>query len=100
MATKAPKKQKQLKIPGTERKDRISAIEEADEAYREARDDRMELQEDEASAQETLTNVMRKHGAKRYKYEGSDGRMYEVYLPEDVKAKSRRVKEPKAPKAD
>lgn len=93
---KAPE---QIKIEGTARRDRIEEIEDADTAYREARDARMEMQEEEASAQETLTNIMRKHGVHDYVYEAADGKRYKAYLPADVKAKSKRVTEPKAPPA-
>jgi hypothetical protein len=98
---KSAKKNKpeQLKIEGTGRRDAIPEIEDADEHYRDKRDNRMQLGEEEVEAQADLTNVMRKHKVTSYKYEGKDGKMYEVYLPEEVKAKSRRVKEPKAPKA-
>lgn len=94
------KKPEQLKIAGTERKDRIEEIEDADEAYRDARDARMEMQEEEGAAQETLSNVLRKHGVTAYVYEGKDGKKYQPYLPlKDVKAKSKRVTDPKVPKA-
>jgi hypothetical protein len=100
-AAKAKAKAKsptQTKIPGTERRDRIEEIESAGSKYREARDARMEMQEDEEQAQQDLTNVLRKHGVTSYVYEGHDGKKYEAYIPAEAKAKVRRVKEPKAPK--
>lgn len=92
------KKPEQTKIPGTERRDRIEAIEEAGTAYREARDARMELTEEETERELNLRNVMRAHNVTDYKYEGPDGKMYRVYIGE-AKAKVSRVTEPKAPKA-
>ncbi len=97
--TKA-KKQEQTKIPNTGRLDAIPEIEDADIAYRDARDARMEMQEQETEAQDNLTSVLREHGQKSYVYEGPDGKRYEAYLPAEVKAKSRRVKEPKAKKSE
>lgn len=106
--TKAPKaakkskrtKPEQMKIPGTERADRIEEIEQADIAYIEKRDERMALQAEENDAQEELTAVLNKHNRLSYKYEGPDGKMREAYLPtSEVKAKSRVVKEKKADKA-
>ena len=94
------KKPDQLKIEGTGRTDAIDEIEAAAARYREARDARMEMAEEEAEAQEDLTNALRKHNVNVYKYEGGDGKLYEAYLPGEVKAKVRRVKEPKAPRAE
>ncbi len=96
---KKTKKAQQTKIPGTERRDRIEAIEEAAEAYREARDARMEMAEDEAEAQANLANALTKHKVTEYTYEGEDGKPYTAYIPTEAKAKVRRVKEPKVPKA-
>lgn len=93
------KKPEQLKVPGTERPDRIDEIEAAATRYREARDARMELAEEEAETQQDLTNLLRKHGVTEYVYEDADGKPYTAYIAE-AKAKVRRVKEPKAPKAD
>jgi hypothetical protein len=92
-------KPEQLKIAGTGRRDSIEEIEIADQAYRDARDARMSLTEDEAALQEDLTNVLRKHKVTSYVYEGEDGKKYEAYIPAEAKAKSRRVTEPKVPKA-
>lgn len=94
------KKPDQLKIPGTGRTDAIREIEDAGTAYREARDARMEMQEDEAAAQEELTTVLQKHGKTSYVYEGPDGKRYEAYLPEEIKAKVRRLKDPKGLKVE
>ena len=97
---KAPKKKpEQMKIAGTERRDAIAEIEEADETYRAKRDARMELADEEAEAQADLTNILRQRGVTEYVYEGRDGKRHRVYMPPDVKAKSQIVKEPKAPKA-
>lgn len=94
------KKPEQLKIKGTER-DSIPEIDEADTEYRAARDAWMEMQGEMLEAQSTLTEVLKKHGKAKtgYEYEGKDGRLYEVYLPEveEPQAKSRLVKPKKKP---
>jgi hypothetical protein len=88
-------KAEQLKIEGTGRTDAIDELDKAGEQYRAARDARMEMQEDESSAQELLTGLLKKHGRTDYTYEGSDGKLYKASLAE-AKAKVKRVTEPKA----
>src|SRR5690242_5677404 len=95
---KSPKKTEQLKIAGTGRTDAIDEIDRAGETYREARDARMEYQEDELAAQEALTAALKKHGRTEYVYDGADGRQYRAYVAE-AKAKVKRVTE-KKPKAE
>jgi len=96
-----PKKQKpeQLKIEGTGRIDAIPELDKAGEAYREARDARMELQEDESAAQDFLTAMLKKHGLTEYPYEGTDGKTYKATLGE-AKAKVKRVTEKKPAKSE
>lgn len=99
MAKKTPKKKaEQLKIEGTGRKDAIPELDKAADAYRDARDARMEMQEDESSAQEFLTNLLKKHGLRDYPYEGKDGKQYKATLDEP-KAKVKRVTDPAKKKA-
>jgi hypothetical protein len=95
------KKSEQLKIAGTERTNAIPEINDADVAYREARDARMELQEEESAAQDALTAILQKHALSEYTYEGPDGKLYKAYIGEP-KAKSKRVTEKKikAPDAE
>jgi hypothetical protein len=93
------KKPEQLKVPGTERKGTIPEIAEAATRYREARDARMELAEEEAELQQDLTNLLKKHGITEYVGEDEDGKPYKAFIAE-AKAKVQRVKEPKAPKVD
>lgn len=89
------KKPEQLKIAGTERSDRNTAIEEADEAYRESRDATEELKAEEKAARDNLSNVMRKANVTEYVYEGKDGALHRVALPlKNVKATSTVVKKP------
>lgn len=98
--TKAPKKKtEQTKIPGTGRVDAIEEIEKAGEDYREKRDARMELQEDESEAQEFLTTILKKHGLAEYVYEGTDGKPYRAYV-DKPKAKVKRVQSPKTKKPE
>lgn len=97
------KKPEQLKIAGTERSDRIAAIEKADEDYRDSRDAIEELKAEEKAARDNLSKVMRKAGVTVYVYEGRDGVLRRVSLPLDnVKAKSTVVKQPakSEPQAD
>lgn len=90
--TKAPKKQKQLKLPaeGMSRK-AIPELDKAAESYREARDIRMEHTKVEKTAKVNLLNVAKKYGVKVYVYESEDGDELEVeYIEktdEDVKVK-------------
>lgn len=104
MAKKTSKKSKnkpvQTKIPGTERINAIPEIEEAAEAYREARDQRMALGEEEAEALETLTDLLKKHDLSEYLYEGEDGVRYRAFISSEVKAKVRKLKAEKAEKSD
>lgn len=57
---------KQTQIPGTERKT-IKEIDDAAEAYVEARDKRMKLTEREVEAREALVNAMRRNGLEVYR---------------------------------
>ena len=100
--TTAPKKSKakktkpeQLKIAGTGRLDSNEEVEAAAEAYREARDDRMEMSENETEAQDALTDALKKHGLSEYVYEDKAGVKRRAYIPAEAKAKVQKVKEKK-----
>lgn len=86
-------KPEQLKIAGTERLDAIKEIEQAADAYRDARDERMQEQEAESDAQERLTDLLRKHGLSEYVYEAKDGKKYRAYVPAAAGAKVQRIKD-------
>lgn len=60
------KRPKQDELPGVERP-KIKEVEDAAEAYEEARDERMKLTEEETEAQVALVEVMKKHKVKVYK---------------------------------
>lgn len=92
-------KPEQLKIEGTGRTDAIEELERAAELYREARDARMELGEEEVEAQNELAALLKKHKRTEYVYEGPDGKKYRAYIPTEAKAKVRKVTEKKAPNA-
>lgn len=91
------KKPEQLRIANTGRIDAIDELDKAGEAYRQKRDERMELQEDESEAQDFLTALLKKHGRSEYLYEGADGKTYKASLGE-AKAKVKRVTEKKPAK--
>lgn len=93
-------KPKQTNIPGTERKS-IAEIDEAAEAYRDARDERMKLTEEERETHEALLEVMKRHGVTdRYVYVDDDGDELEVSVADVVKVKVRKVKNAKAKDAN
>lgn len=75
------------RLPGMETT-AIKPIENAALAYEQVRDERMALTEQETAAQETLKNVMRKHGKRHYKRKLTDGSVLEVNIvTEKEKAK-------------
>lgn len=80
------RKKRQLQIVGTERKT-ISEIDEAAEAYREVRDQRMALTKQEGEKQAALVEVLKKHKVTEYKFDDDDGDELTVIL--DVKEKAR-----------
>ncbi|HEY4056659.1 MAG TPA: hypothetical protein VGM39_08620 [Kofleriaceae bacterium] len=67
------KKPDQLKIPGTERKDRIPELDKAAEEFLTARDARTELTLEMAEKKTELDVVMGKHAVTRYVFEAADG---------------------------
>jgi hypothetical protein len=72
-------KHKSVDLPGmvgdgVEEK-RIKAIDDAADLYTDARDKRMTLGEQEVERREKLLDLMKKHGLKRYQY---DGQMVEI----------------------
>ncbi len=85
---------KQLPIPGTERKT-PPAIEKAVLAYREARDERMELTKVEQAAYAKLVTVLADNGidlkdGQNYEFRDEDGRVVKVVAeiePETVKVR-------------
>jgi len=84
------KKQKQMTIPGTERKE-IPEIEAAAEAYREVRDERCELSKQERLKKLELLALMRAHKCTLYRYSDEEGEEHEVAASEDPKVKLRKV---------
>ena len=69
----------------------IEEIDKAAEAYREARDERMELTEEEVVKHQALLDAMHKHELKSYEYDG-----YTVKVLDTAKVKVKKKKEPKA----
>lgn len=88
MAKKRRSADKQQMIPGTE-PDSFPEIDRAAEAYREKRDERMELQNEEAKLRDELAEAMQERAITDYKYDG-----YEVVLETEsvTKAKVKTVK--------
>jgi hypothetical protein len=80
---------KQLKVPGTERKDIVPAIEKAAARYVEIRDERMDLTKKEIEAQATLLKAMRDAKKRQYRCDTIEAEV-EVVI-ESEKAKVRRV---------
>jgi len=72
---------RQLQIKGTERKS-VPEVEEAAEAYREVRDERMELTRKEKLKKFELLAVMKAHKIKKYKYDDDSGEELLVELSE------------------
>lgn len=84
---------KQMSIVGCERKS-IAEIDEAAVAYREARDQRMAMQEDESRLQAALVEVMAKHEVTAYAYTDDEGDEVKVTIIEKTKAKVSKSKAP------
>lgn len=80
---------KQTEIPGTERKC-VAAVEDAANALRAVRLERMELQKAEAEQVTELIDVMRKHDVKLYKFEGEEDELV-VELVDVTKVKVRKA---------
>jgi hypothetical protein len=76
---KPPQKAKQLKLPaeGMSRK-RIPEVDDAAEAYRVARDERMAHTKVEKEKKAKLLETAKKHGIKVYVFEDEDGEELEV----------------------
>lgn len=87
---KSTKQPKQSKIPGTERNSTIQEIETAYEAYRETRDEWMELGKRMGDLQAELDAAMEKHKLEIYDCEGGE---YKVVMEDKGrKAKVKKVK--------
>lgn len=79
-------KREQQEIPGTERK-KIAAVERAANAYREVRDERMELTKKEVEKRTKLAEVMQENGITIYKFDGDDGEPLIVEIDTTTKVK-------------
>lgn len=94
------KRMKQETLPGESfARKSITAIDEAAEAYRQARDERMALTKQETDAHATLLGVMKESGIKpgeKYVYVDDEGDELEVYVDDVVKVKVKKVKNAKA----
>jgi len=92
------KRHKQLKIKGTERKDRNKAIEKAASAYVEARDARMELSKVEHEKKETLLKAVKdaklpKNDDGEIRYRCDDEALEVILTFTDEKVKVKRIDE-------
>lgn len=85
------KRPTQARLPGTEGKARIAALEKAAAAYVEARDERMELTEKEVEKQQALVAAMDKAGLEMYRCEDMK---FVVEISKTTKAKVRKVSDP------
>ncbi|MCI0443018.1 hypothetical protein L0152_07350 [bacterium] len=77
--------QKQARLPGTE-ETLIKEIVDAAEAYKELRDERMELTKRESDAQQALLNAMRRNDLDEYNFDGL--RCYIIHGKDKVKVRS------------
>jgi hypothetical protein len=93
-ATKEPKP-KQQRIPGMT-PNKIAEIQDAAEALKEIRTNRMDLGEQEEKAQADLVEIMKKHRVKRYAIDDE----YEALIEEKERAFVRRIKGGKKDEAD
>jgi len=90
----------QLKIAGTERNDRVPELDDLAEEYRDIRDQRMGLQEEETDLQARLLAAMKEQGLERYVYEDKAGDLEEVTIKEvDVKVSVRKLRKPRTQEA-
>ena len=94
-ANKAERTPKQAEIPGTERQ-RIAELDDIAETYRELRDKRMKLQQEENDQQAALHEAMKKHKLTKYRYLDEDGDEEEAYVEDKVKVGVRKVRNAKA----
>ena len=79
---------KQQEIPGTERPTHPD-IDEAALEYREVRDRRMALTEQEKAAHANLLAKMKEHGQETYKFHDDDGREVSVFVEAVAKCRVR-----------
>lgn len=79
-------RQEQVQIPGTERKT-IPAIEAAANAYRDARDTRMEHTKVEVAKKADLIRVMQEHKVALYKFDGPEGEELTAELKDETTVK-------------
>lgn len=86
---------KQLEVPGTEPV-RFEDVEDAALEYREVRDRRQALTEQEVEKQAVLVQRMKDHGIPEYKFRDDDNRPVTVSLESTTKAKVRLAKAPVA----
>ena len=83
---------RQLRIAGTERKT-IADVEEAAEAYREVRDQRMALTKQAADKQAALVEAMKRHKLTEYKFDDDEGNELTVTFDVKEKAKVKKAKD-------
>lgn len=84
------KPKKQMKIPGTEPKT-IKEVNDAAEAYVDARDERMKKTEKEVEAKEALVAVMKKHDLQVYKDDDAEPPLIVTLTPGVDKVKVTRA---------
>lgn len=86
-------KREQLNVPGTERQ-YIAAVEDAANAYRNARDERMEMTKLEVVRRDELIRVMGEHKLDVYKYDDEEGEELTVKLATKTKVRVKRSSSP------
>lgn len=88
-ATKPRKRAKQKSLNGVEPDDRVKEVEDAADAYEEARDERQALTETEVTAKNALIDAMKKHKLNVYRYNDKTVTLEEI---EETKIKVKRNK--------
>lgn len=85
-------RKKQQEIPGTERPDRIAAIEDANESLREIKSQIRALADKKAAAKVKVIQEMNNHNVTEYRYRSDDGVGRKVALVGDTKVKQTKVR--------
>jgi uncharacterized protein YydD (DUF2326 family) len=93
----APKRNRprpeQLKIAGTERRDRVPELDRLAEEFRDADDQYQAFREEKNGIADKLAEIMTERGLSRYVFEGRDGKLHEVTIEElEAKVKVKQLK--------
>jgi len=94
--TKKRNRPEQLKIAGTERRDRVPELDRLAEEYRDVDDQYQAFREEKNGIADRLVEAMTERGLTAYVYEDRSGRMQRITIEElDVKVKIKQLKVPR-----